>query len=305
MKKNLLNEEIKRFFEIVEYKSVIEESLATLATKYGKNAIDDIVKNSLRKIIADATANYTDDALKNMIKNNVKLPKLFTSVDDLKKLLTDPSQETKLISSIQNEIGEKLKIKNYKLSGLDMMDVKVKLTDKADLTARKFVADKGAELGLKPGVKSTVKSTTPAVKNAADEIVQTSPQIVNSLKQNKSFLGTFKNPKQAIKDLESIGLIKNKMITGKGIAVLVALGLSMYAIYNLSTEGIKIEGGENVPAPGGNAESGVNSSSNWRTLGKQYDDQIKTALGLPTDTPLSDADIDTLYNKLKEMGKIK
>lgn len=97
----------------------------------------------------------------------------------------------------------------------------------------------------------------------------------------------------------------NGKISKIGIATMVILGLGTFGVIGaLSESGITPED-EIIPQGGGDSSGGGGSGvTGWRSLGKQYDDQIKTALGLPTDTQLTDADIDTLYNKLKENGKI-
>ena len=52
--KKLLSEELKRFSEIVNYKNVIEESLATYGANMAKKGIQNALDNLISKTIKDS-----------------------------------------------------------------------------------------------------------------------------------------------------------------------------------------------------------------------------------------------------------
>ena len=60
------------------------------------------------------------------------------------------------------------------------------------------------------------------------------------------------------------------------------------------------------PNPKPNTTNTTNTSNtiDWYSLGKQYDNDILTALGKQPTRRLSNNDIDDIYNKLKNMGKL-
>jgi hypothetical protein len=458
MKNNLLNEEIKRFFEIVEYRGVIEESLAALATKAGTSAIDDIIKKTLRDVIEKETKEFTMDALQKRVKNGIALPKIATDPNVLKGIMTEPNKVNLLINDIQGKIAKELNNPSYVMSGLDKSVVRAKLIDAADQTSRKFIQD--TKQVLKTGTKETVQTGSKEVaqtaartgaketgqsavsqasktasKDASQGVVKTFKpgEVINSssfvdsavdwskvtnaknmLEYNKLIANALKTgdfslisrsgfekygidnfreflqrgvnkeknimfdppsgkwyfqhaefpktpsklltdaddlvvqssinniKKEAAQEVDDIvkiatspdkALPKNKSkiinflenkkiltidpttgkkkLTKRGYAVAIGLGIGgVYLIGALSENGVdvdpEVKEQTDTTGGGGSGESGSGGGgvTGWRSLGKQYDDQIKTALGLPTDTQLTDADIDTLYNKLKEIGKI-
>jgi len=419
MKNNLLNEEIKRFFEIVEYRGVIEESLAALATKAGTSAIDDIIKKTLRDVIEKETKEFTMDALQKRVKNGIALPKIATDPNVLKGIMTEPNKVNLLINDIQGKIAKELNNPSYVMSGLDKSVVRAKLIDAADQTSRKFIQD--TKQVLKTGTKETVQTGSKEVaqtaartgaketgqsavsqasktasKDASQGVVKTFKpgEVINSssfvdsavdwskvtnaknmLEYNKLIANALKTgdfslisrsgfekygidnfreflqrgvnkeknimfdppsgkwyfqhaefpktPSKLLTDADDLVVQSSKKIltidptTGKkkltkrGYAVAIGLGIGgVYLIGALSENGVdvdpEVKEQTDTTGGGGSGESGSGGGgvTGWRSLGKQYDDQIKTALGLPTDTQLTDADIDTLYNKLKEIGKI-
>jgi hypothetical protein len=389
MKNNLLNEEIQRFFEIVGYRGVIEESLATLAGRAGAKSIDDIIKQTLRDVIEKETKAYSADSLQKMIKNNVSLPKIATDPSVLKQTLTDPSKQAFLIADIQKQISKELNNPSYVIGPFDIITIKGKLVTAADTASRQYVmntkqmlktgARETAQTAAQTGAKGTAqtaaqtgaretaqtaskeasqvvskqatdisgwkaslqqasdaqmlsrripkdevlkglnKGQKEAVENSASQIQkQAGPEVDDLVKVAETPQGLLPKARKKMVDfLERMKLVKVDPKTGKrklskiGWATTLVLGFGgVYLIGAMNENGVEVEGtdttGESgTDTTGGSGETGGGSGvTGWRSLGKQYDDQIKTAMGLPTDERLSDADIDTLYNKLKENGKI-
>lgn len=376
MKNNLLNEEIQRFFEIVGYRGVIEESLASLAAKAGAMQIDDIIKKVLRDVIEKETKQYSQEAIEKMVKNNVPIDKILIDPSIIKSKLLQPERIDYIVNDISKKVATELNNPGFVLSGMERNIVRAKLGDSADLVARKFVQD-NKQL-IKKGSKETVQTASQSgaketVQTASKEVAQTAPKqatdipglkaaaqqvgdaqmVSRRIPKDEALKGLNKGQKEAVENsvsqiqkqagpevddlvkaaetpqgllpkarkkvvdfLERMKLVKPDPLTGRrklskiGWTTAIVLGFGgVYLIGAMNESGVDVEGtdtsGGSGETGGGSGESGGGSGvTGWRSLGKQYDDQIKTAMGLPTDERLSDADIDTLYNKLKENGKI-
>jgi len=170
--------------------------------------------------------------------------------------------------------------------------------------------------GKKPGpsVSDRRKIQKPKLKQADDALVQSQAnQIKNKLKDDVAELAqAVADPSKLAKPTMKQKLVDfvkkaklvnaNGKISAIGIGALVLLGLGTFGVIGaLGESGITPEG-DIVPE---NSAVIYDAGSGWRSMGSTYDSQIKTAAGLDASTPLSDADIDVIYNKLKENGTIK
>ena len=136
--KKLLSEELKRFSEIVNYKNVIEESLATYGANMAKKGIQNALDNLISKTIKDSL----DLIIKSYSKETLeRFAKVGGLTDELVKRMKSKETTDKVIDNVRKQVGDTLGIKNYKLSGVDIADVRFSLNEKIPNMSKTFSDD--------------------------------------------------------------------------------------------------------------------------------------------------------------------
>jgi len=237
---------------------------------------------------------------------------------DLKKELPSGLISTST-SSLKKELPNQLSLTSSnvlkKLIGKDTSDF-TKIFGKDEIIPKETI-----ELILKNGddVKKVIQNVTPdsavVVKNVVQELGD--PSKAKSLKSGLMGKANFLFKKsELINSLKSWGVLNaaGKM-TNVGWLSLIVLGLGSVAMYGaLQETGVDMTGIPNPVDPtlptdptGGETGGGGGYSGErkWRSMGRNYDSQILTALGKTGSDTLTDDDIKDIYNKLKAAGKIK
>jgi hypothetical protein len=308
----LILEDIKRFKEITNYRNLLTEGTGTFIKWIGDDVLKGIIKTNLNSFI------------KKLGQAELKALKA-SALKDSKQFFDDAVNSVKQQwqGTMTPQIEQKIR------SGL------AKMLD--DPKIQKEFTGEISKLATSRTVKKATQTARAAVQKNLKNTKLTSQQQQVAVQAVDDIVDNASDPKKvssALKNLESFGLVKlvdgklDKVTTlGKTVLGLAVFGGIVYAGSGSATESMTKEYGDSEQQNGTSdgwfdylnplkwgmddsdskeetsAES-VKSSSNWYSLGQQYDNQIKQALGKDPGK-LTDEDINLIYDKLKQSGKIK